>query len=132
MDPKTVLVVEDDPDHRKINATILRHRGYRVLEASDGEEALRQVDAERPDVVVMDASLPRLDGWKATERLKADPATRAIPVLMLTARVLEAEKERTARAGCDGYLEKPCDPRRMVAEVERLLAGLEGTEVPRA
>jgi CheY-like chemotaxis protein len=126
MEERTILVVEDDPDHRKINATILRHRGFRVLEAGDGEEAIRQVAQGRPDAVVMDASLPKLDGWKATERLKSDPATRGIPVLMLTARVMDAEKERTARAGCDGFLEKPCDPRTMVAEVERLLAARSG------
>ena len=82
---KTVLVVEDIAEQRNILVTLLRYSGYEVLEAADGEEAIQLARARRPDLILMDAGLPRLDGWQATERLKQDPITSEIPVVMLTA-----------------------------------------------
>lgn len=118
---KTVLVVEDDPDHRKIDCTILLHHGYAVLEAVTGEEGVRIAVERCPDLVLMDAQLPGLDGWEATERLKGNAATRGIPVIMLTAHALTEDHARAELAGCDRFLLKPCLPERMVDEVRRLI-----------
>lgn len=119
MTPKTVLVVEDDPDHRDIIATFLRHHGYEVVEAANGAVALDEAARRRPDLVIMDAHLPVLDGWTATARLKADPGTSAIPVVMLTAAALEVDRDRSGQAGCDSFLAKPCEPQQVLAEVRQ-------------
>lgn len=119
MAQKTVLVVEDDPQQRDIVVTFLRHHGYAVLEAADGAAGVDAASHHRPDMVLMDARLPVMDGWAATARLKADPVVRTIPVVLLTAAALEEDRERSARAGCDAYLTKPCDPRTVLAEVRQ-------------
>lgn len=119
MAQKTVLVVEDDPQQRDIVVTFLRHHGYAVLEAADGAAGVSAASQHRPDLVIMDARLPVMDGWAATQRLKADPVVRAIPVVLLTAAALEEDRERSSRAGCDAYLTKPCDPRDVLAEVRQ-------------
>lgn len=119
MTPKTVLVVEDDPDHRDIVATLLRHHGYGVLEAEDGAKAVDVAVSRRPDMVLMDACLPVLDGWSATRRLKTDAGVSAIPVVILSAAAQEEDRDRGDRAGCDGYLTKPCDPNDVLAEVRQ-------------
>jgi len=116
-----VLIVDDIPEQRDIHATLLRFSGYEVLEAENGEEALRMVREHLPDMVIMDVMLPVLDGWAATERLKADPATNSLPVLILTARALKHEQERSQSAGADAYLAKPCNPSDVLRAVERLL-----------
>lgn len=121
MQSKVVLVVEDDPDHRLISTTLLRHHGYAVLEAEDGAEAVRVTRAHQPDLVLMDARLPALDGWSVTRELKGDLATRAIPIIMLTAHTPTAARERSAEAGCDLYLVKPMEPSLVVDEVRRLI-----------
>ncbi len=118
---KTVLLVEDNEDNRIVYATVLEHFGYRVLEARDGEEGVRMARVEHPDVVLMDISIPIIDGWSATSMLKADPGTTAIPVIALTAHALPEDREKSAAVGCDGYLAKPCEPSRVVAEVRRVL-----------
>jgi CheY-like chemotaxis protein len=120
---RTVLLVEDNVDNRTIYGTLLRHVGYRVLDAADGETALTLARAERPDLVLMDVTLPVLDGLEATRRLKADAATRAIPVIALTAHASEESRAACLGAGCDGYLAKPIAPRDVLAEVQRMLAG---------
>ncbi|MET0399976.1 MAG: response regulator [Longimicrobiaceae bacterium] len=123
MTRKTVLVVEDDPQQRDIVVTFLRHHGYAVLEAADGAAGVDAVSHHRPDMVLMDARLPVMDGWTATARLKSDPGVAAIPVVILTAAALEEDRERSSRAGCDAYLTKPCDPHAVLAEV-RLRIGV--------
>lgn len=123
MTRKTVLVVEDDPEQRDIVVTFLRHHGYAVLEAANGAAGVDAVSHHRPDMVLMDARLPVMDGWMATARLKSDPGVAAIPVVILTAAGLEEDRERSARAGCDAYLAKPCDPHAVLAEV-RLRIGI--------
>jgi two-component system, cell cycle response regulator DivK len=128
MDPKTVLIVDDDEDSRSICRTLLEHKGYRVLEAGDGAEAVRLARRDAPGLVLMDVSLPALDGWAATRTLKADPATRAIRIVMLTARVSDTDRLRGQEVGCDGYLTKPCSPATILREVSRLL----GPPVPLA
>jgi len=119
--PKTVLLVEDNEDNRIVYSTILRHFGYRVIEALNGEEGIATARAERPDLILMDISIPIIDGWEATQVLKHDPETRHIPIIALTAHALASDRERAMEVGCDGYLAKPCEPRAVVAEVQRFL-----------
>lgn len=121
MDPTTVLIVEDNADNREIYCTILRHHGYRVAEAETGEEGIRVAHEVLPALVLMDVSMPGIDGFEATRRLKADPRTAAIPVVALTAHALAEDRQRALQAGCDGYLAKPVEPRRVVQEVQRIL-----------
>lgn len=118
---KTVLLVEDNEDNRIVYATVLEHYGYRVLEARDGEEGVRVARTEHPDIVLMDISIPVIDGWRATTILKGDPRTNRIPVIALTAHALPEDREKSRSVGCDGYLAKPCEPSRVLAEVRRVL-----------
>ncbi|HEX7119616.1 MAG TPA: response regulator [Longimicrobiales bacterium] len=121
MDQRTVLLVEDNEDNRIVYATILEHRGFRVHAAADGEEGIRLARKTRPDAILMDISIPIIDGWTATETLKRDPATAHIPIIALTAHALAADREKAHAIGCAGYLAKPCEPRKVVAEVERVI-----------
>jgi CheY-like chemotaxis protein len=118
----TILLVEDDEDSRAIYGTVLRHAGFRVVEACDGEAALRSVGTERPDLVVMDAGLPVVDGWDATRSIKNDPATATLPVLLLTVHGQDSDVERARTVGCDAYVLKPADPAMLATMVGRMLA----------
>lgn len=126
----TILLVEDQEDNRTIYRTILEHAGFRVAEALDGAEAVRLARDAAPALVLMDISLPGMNGWEATRILKADPATARIPVIALTAHALDADRERAMAAGCDGYLTKPIEPRAVLAEVRRFLAEAEASRTP--
>lgn len=116
----TVLLVEDNLDNRAVYVTMLKHYGYEVLEAADGEEAVRITKEAAPDLILMDVSLPGVDGWTATERIREDPETRDIPVVAVTAHALPEHRRKAESVGCQGYLTKPCAPRRLLEEVERL------------
>ena len=118
---KTILLVEDNEDNLVVYRTILEHLGYRVVEARDGEEGVARAREQMPDLILMDISIPKMDGWEATQRLKADDATKAIPIIALTAHALEEDRQKAIQAGCDGYLAKPVEPRRVVQEVERFV-----------
>lgn len=118
---KTVLLVEDNEDNLVVYRTILEHVGYEVIEARDGEEGVSRARSLRPDIILMDISIPKMDGWEATERLKGDDQTSAIPIIALTAHALEEDRAKAMRAGCDGYLAKPVEPRRVVQEVEKFI-----------
>jgi two-component system, cell cycle response regulator DivK len=118
---KTVLIVEDNEDNRIVYSTILRHFGFQVAEAHDGEQGLAMARDGHPDLILMDISIPLVDGWELTQSLKRDPATRAIPVVALTAHAMPGDRERAIEVGCDGYLAKPCEPRAVLAEVRRLI-----------
>lgn len=118
----TILLVEDNEDNRTIYRTILQHGGYEVAEAGDGEAALRMARELIPALVLMDISIPLIDGWEATRRLKSDPATARIPVIALTAHAQDADRQRSLEAGCDGYLVKPIEPRAVLREVERFVS----------
>ena len=118
---KTVLLVEDNEDNLVVYRTILEHVGYKVIEARDGEEGVLQARQHRPDLILMDISIPKIDGWEATQRLKSDANTREIPIIALTAHALEEDRQKAVQAGCDGYLAKPVEPRRVVQEVERFV-----------
>ena len=117
----TILIVEDNEDNLVIYSTILAYAGYRVLEARDGESGIRMAQTEHPDLILMDVSIPVIDGWEATRLLKADPATANIPIFALTAHALESDRERAKAVGCDGYLPKPAEPRAVLAAVQRQL-----------
>lgn len=123
---RTILLVEDNEDNVTVYRTILEHSGYRVVEARDGAAAIRLAREERPDLVLMDISIPEIDGWEATRILKADPDTASIPVIALTAHALESDRARAEEVGCDGYLVKPIEPRRVLEEVARFLDGAGG------
>jgi len=118
---KTVLLVEDNEDNRTVYRTILEHFGYRVTEARNGEDGVRMAREEHPDLILMDISIPLIDGWEATRMLKSDAATSHIPIIALTAHALATDRAKATEVGCDGYLAKPCEPRRVVAEVERFI-----------
>lgn len=122
MIPETILLVDDDPDSREICTAMLEYAGYRVVAAPDGEEGVRRARSERPDLILMDIALPRLSGWDATRILKSEVETGRIPVIAFTAAVLADDRERAREIGFDGYLAKPVEPRRIVAEVRRLLS----------
>lgn len=118
---KTVLLVEDNEDNRIVYSTILRHFGYDVQEALNGEEGIAKARELKPDLILMDISIPVIDGWEATQVLKHDPETMDIPIIALTAHALASDREKAMEVGCDGYLAKPCEPRAVVAEVQRFL-----------
>lgn len=117
----TILLVEDNEDNVTVYRTILEHSGFRVLEARDGLEGIQAVRESLPDLVLMDISIPHVNGWDATRILKADPATAGVPIVALTAHAFETDRALAVEVGCAGYLVKPIEPRQVVAEVRRLL-----------
>jgi two-component system cell cycle response regulator DivK len=121
--PKKILIVEDDPDNRRIVAKVLSVEGYQVVEATDGVEALAQARAEHPDLILMDLALPNMDGWEATRQLKTNVETHAIPVVALTAVAMRGDEEQARAAGCDDYLSKPARPAAIRAVVKKYTGG---------
>lgn len=117
-----ILLVDDYQDGREMYADALGFSGFKTLEASSGIEALNLALERLPDLILMDLSLPGMDGWEVTTRLKKDTRTKHIPVIALTAHALHEERERAERAGCDGFLAKPCLPDELLGEVRRVLA----------
>jgi len=120
-DRQLVLVVEDYQDAREMYAAYLQFSGFDVAEAGNGIEAVEKATELLPDIVLMDLALPRMDGWEATRRLKADPRTRHIPIVALTGHALAGHAEGAREAGCDSFVTKPCLPDALVAEIRRLL-----------
>ena len=119
-----VLIVEDESDLRQLYAQQLILSGFDVLEAGNGQDAIDAVSSQSPDVVVMDLSLPVIDGWEATRRLKADDRTAHIPVVALTGHDGSGELHRATVAGCDWFVPKPCPPDALITEVRRILSHL--------
>ena len=116
-----VLLGDDSEDNREVYAQYLTISGFRVEQAVDGVEAVEKAARSRPDVIVMDLAMPRLDGWEATRRIKGAPATSTIPVIALTGNADSDSKRRTQDVGCSGFLTKPCPPDVLVSEIRRLL-----------
>jgi len=116
-----VLVVDDYEDAREMYAEYLQYSGFRVAEARTGVEAMEKAFELLPDLILMDLSLPVMDGWEATRRLKADARTKAIPVVALTGHALAGHSEVARKAGCDAFVTKPCLPDALVLEVRRVL-----------
>lgn len=116
-----ILVVDDYQDAREMYAEYLQFSGFRVAEAKNGNEAVEQAMALKPDLILMDLSLPGMDGWEATRLLKADQTTRHIPIVALTGHALAGASEGARKAGCDSFVTKPCLPDDLVVEVRRML-----------
>ncbi len=116
-----ILLVEDNELNRDMLSRRLARKGYEVVLAGDGAEGVAAATAGRPDLVLMDMSLPVLDGWEATRRLKAAPETRPIPVIALTAHAMSSDREKALEAGCDDYDTKPVELPRLLEKIERLL-----------
>jgi CheY-like chemotaxis protein len=116
-----ILVVDDYHDAREMYSEYLQFSGFRVAEARNGSEAVQQAFALMPDLILMDLSLPGMDGWEATRRLKADEKTRHIPIVALTGHALAGASDGARRAGCDSFVTKPCLPDDLVVEVRRML-----------
>jgi CheY-like chemotaxis protein len=121
MPSPTILIVEDNDDNLNIYSTILKHGGYEVIEAVDGEAALEAARGGAPALILMDVSIPKIDGFEVTRILKADPATARIPIVALTAHALPGDRDTAMAAGCDAYIAKPAEPRVVLREVERLV-----------
>lgn len=116
-----ILLVEDNEMNRDMLSRRLERKGYQVVCAVDGQQGLKLVPTEKPDVILMDMSLPVLDGWEATRRLKADAATRGIPVIALTAHAMASDEQKAREAGCDDFDTKPIELPRLLAKMEALL-----------
>jgi two-component system cell cycle response regulator DivK len=114
---KRILVVEDQEDNRRILHDLLTNAGYEIVQAENGEEAVKAAAAQRPDLILMDIQLPLLDGYEATRRIKADPALRAIPIIVVTSYALSGDESKARAAGCDAYITKPYSPRAILAKI---------------
>jgi two-component system cell cycle response regulator DivK len=118
-----ILIVEDNEMNRDMLSRRLTRRGYEVLTAIDGEQAVTMAQSEQPDLILMDMVLPVLDGWEATRRLKAGQTTSHIPVIALTAHTIGGAREKCLEAGCDSYESKPVDFPRLLEKIQELLGG---------
>ena len=118
----TILVVEDNDENWDMLSRRLQRRGYRVIRAADGQEAVEMAARERPDLILMDVSLPVMDGLEATRRIRARAETQTTPIIALTAHATSADRDRALQAGCDDYHTKPVELPRLVAQMEALLA----------
>ena len=116
-----VLIVDDYPDAREMYSEYLQYSGFDVVEAQNGQEALQRAVDEQPDIILMDLSLPVMDGWEATRRLKADKRTASIPVVALTGHALAGISDGAKKAGCDAFVTKPCLPEDLVKEIRKVL-----------
>jgi two-component system, cell cycle response regulator DivK len=119
---KRILVIEDQEDNRQILRDLLTSADFEVIEAEDGETGLAAAATHRPDLILMDIQLPKIDGYEATRRLKADAALHAIPVIVVTSYALAGDDGKARSAGCDGYISKPYSPRQLLAKVREYLA----------
>jgi two-component system cell cycle response regulator DivK len=116
-----VLLVEDNEMNRDMLSRRLIRRGFQVVFAMDGQQGIDFARSERPDIILMDMSLPIIDGWEATRRVKADATTRSVPVIGLTAHAMSGDREKAIEAGCDDYDTKPVELDRLIGKIDRLL-----------
>jgi two-component system cell cycle response regulator DivK len=122
---KRILVVEDQEDNRQILRDLLGNAGYELIEAADGEQALIAYAKQRPDLILMDIQLPVMDGYETTRRIRADPESRAIPIIAVTSYALAGDEAKALAAGCNSYITKPYSPRALLAKVREHLALVE-------
>ena len=118
---KRILVVEDQEDNRQILRDLLASVDYEMVEAENGQEALTAVAEHKPDLILMDIQLPIMDGYEATRRIKADPATKNIPIIVVTSYALSGDEGKAREAGCDAYVTKPYSPRQLLAKIREYL-----------
>ena len=122
-----ILLIEDNQMNRDMLSRRLTRKGYEVVNAVDGEQGMAMARSEAPDLILMDMSLPVLDGWKATRQLKTAPATQAIPIIALTAHAMAGDREKAVEAGCNDYDTKPIELPRLLEKIEALLGGKAST-----
>jgi two-component system cell cycle response regulator DivK len=122
---KRILVVEDQEDNRQILRDLLGNAGYELVEAIDGEQALAAYAKQRPDLILMDIQLPVMDGYETTRRIRADPESKAIPIIAVTSYALTGDEAKALAAGCNDYVTKPYSPRALLAKVSEHLALVE-------
>lgn len=118
---KCILVVEDQEDNRQILRDLLTNVGYDMIEAENGEDGIAMAAAKKPDLILMDIQLPVLDGYEATRRIKADPALKAIPIIVVTSYALSGDETKARAAGCDAYVTKPYSPRALLVKIREFL-----------
>jgi two-component system cell cycle response regulator DivK len=118
---KRILVVEDQEDNRRILRDLLASADYELIEAENGEEAVAATAKDRPDLILMDIQLPVMDGYEATRRIKADPASAAIPIIAVTSYALSGDEAKARAAGCDDFVPKPFSPRQLLAKIRKYL-----------
>lgn len=118
---RRILIIEDNETNRDMLSRRLTRRGFEILIAMDGAEGIATAAAQQPDLILLDLSLPVIDGWEAARRLKSSPATAAIPIIALTAHAMAGDRERATEAGCDDYDTKPIDLERLTGKIEALL-----------
>ena len=119
---KRILVIEDQEDNRRIVRDLLTSVGYNLIEAVTGEQGVTLAETQRPDLILMDIQLPGLDGYEATRRIKANPALRHIPIIVVTSYALSGDEAKARAAGCDGYVAKPFSPRVLLAKIREHLS----------
>lgn len=117
-----ILIVEDNPDNRTLITDILTALEYEVIEAIDGEQGIQKAEEEQPDLILMDLSLPQMDGWTATTRIKAQEALKDTPIIALTAHAMIGDRERAIEAGCDDYISKPIDLKELQEKLTKYLS----------
>ncbi|MDX9702629.1 MAG: response regulator [Candidatus Auribacterota bacterium] len=120
MYPK-ILIVEDDEDNMETLTAYLEYFNYTVIKAVDGEEALNKIQSDKPDVVVLDMSIPKIDGWEVARRLRLQPENKDLTVIAFSAMALPHEMERAIKAGCDAFLTKPMSPEILIEEIKKIL-----------
>jgi two-component system cell cycle response regulator DivK len=119
--PPLILIVDDNLDAREMYGMYLQHEGFRWAEAVNGHDAITQTQLEKPSLILMDATMPRMDGWEAVRILKQDALTKDIPLIMLTAHAFQEHRDRAVEVGADGFLAKPVLPDQLAAEIRRVL-----------
>ena len=118
---QTILVVEDQEDNKQILRDLLGSVGIEIVEADNGRDALALAARHKPDLILMDIQLPIMDGYEATRRIKADPALKSIPIIVVTSYALSGDETKARAAGCDAYVTKPYSPRQLLAAIRKLL-----------
>ena len=121
--PKKILVVEDNQDSRELVVKILKNKGYQLIEAADGEEAIAKVYSEKPDLILLDISIPKLDGFEVTKRLKEQEDLKNIPIVALTAHAMKGDREKFISIGFEGYISKPINIHELPDQVRSYLKG---------
>jgi two-component system cell cycle response regulator DivK len=121
--PRKILVVEDNEDSRELVVKVLRNKGYIMVEAVDGEEAIEKVVSEKPDLILLDISIPKLDGYEVAKRLKGREDLRDIPIVAVTAHAMKGDREKVIAAGFEGYISKPVNVRELPDQVKSYLRG---------
>jgi two-component system cell cycle response regulator DivK len=120
---KKILVVDDNQDSRELVVKVLKNRGYQMIEAVDGEDALEKATAENPDLILMDISIPKINGYEVTRRLKSQMNFKNTPIIALTAHAMKGDREKALEAGCDGYISKPINIHEIPDQIQSYLQG---------